>query len=284
MTRQKVALIQKVKHHTIKYPPQHQQQHTQQHKHNSGLPLRLLSITLHITSLTMSTPMPFTTLCRRCLTRSLRQPSIRFASTTTTSSSPINLANSPSPPPDNAASSPRWSRHPNALRAPHRIRPKSDADTWTVNEDPLALDEFYVRFLGAEGDKLLPEDVKWLAVTHKSFDQGRSGFNERLAFLGRRIVEVQASLGLLDAPRSKGSRSLGGEPDRWGRVPFVHPQTEGVLGVTGEAREKVLERKRVAQLAGRYGVEGIVRWKPRMVRYNYTLLSFALIGVWHSTS
>ena len=55
---------------------------------------------------------------------------------------------------------------------------------WQVNENQKVLDEFYVRMLGHEGDKLLAEELKWLAVTHKSFDQGRRGFNDRLAFLG----------------------------------------------------------------------------------------------------
>lgn len=31
---------------------------------------------------------------------------------------------------------------------------------------------------------MLTDEVKWLAVTHKSFDHGRRGFNDRLAFLG----------------------------------------------------------------------------------------------------
>lgn len=53
-----------------------------------------------------------------------------------------------------------------------------------VNSDPEVLDRFYIRMLGNEGDKFLSEEVKWLAVTHKSFDQGRRGFNDRLAFLG----------------------------------------------------------------------------------------------------
>lgn len=56
---------------------------------------------------------------------------------------------------------------------------------WKCNEDPAVLDQFYIRFLGREGAKLLSEEVKWLAVTHKSFDQGRRGFNDRLAFFGK---------------------------------------------------------------------------------------------------
>lgn len=55
---------------------------------------------------------------------------------------------------------------------------------WAVNNDPARLDEVYNRLLGPGGSKMLPEELKWLAVTHKSFDQGRRGFNDRLALLG----------------------------------------------------------------------------------------------------
>lgn len=53
------------------------------------------------------------------------------------------------------------------------------------------LDKFYIEFLGPGGDKMLSEEVKWLAVTHKSFDQGRRGFNDRLAFLGKWLPAAQ---------------------------------------------------------------------------------------------
>lgn len=55
------------------------------------------------------------------------------------------------------------------------------------NSDPAVLDKFYIRMLGNDGEKLLSDETKWLAVTHKSFDQGRRGFNDRLAFLGMSI-------------------------------------------------------------------------------------------------
>ena len=57
---------------------------------------------------------------------------------------------------------------------------------WKVNNDPEQLDAMYDRLLGQGGREMLPEEVKWLAVTHKSFDQGRRGFNDKLALLGRR--------------------------------------------------------------------------------------------------
>jgi large subunit ribosomal protein L15 len=55
---------------------------------------------------------------------------------------------------------------------------------WSNNEDPAKLDAMYNRLLGSKGDRMLPDEIKWLAVTHKSFDQGRRGFNTRLAYFG----------------------------------------------------------------------------------------------------
>jgi large subunit ribosomal protein L15 len=70
------------------------------------------------------------------------------------------------------------------MQAPFRIRPAAKGGVFKVNEDPKRLDDAYVRMLGPGGDKVLDDEVKWLAVTHKSFDHGRRGFNDRLAYLG----------------------------------------------------------------------------------------------------
>lgn len=64
-----------------------------------------------------------------------------------------------------------------------RVEPRQKA--FIVNEDPEVLNQAYNKVLGNGGESMLPEEVKWLAVTHKSFDHGRRGFNDRLAFLGR---------------------------------------------------------------------------------------------------
>lgn len=70
------------------------------------------------------------------------------------------------------------------MKAPVRLRESPNKTEFKVNSDPAVLDNFYVRMLGQNGDKLLSEEVKWQAVTHKSFDQGRRGFNDRLAYFG----------------------------------------------------------------------------------------------------
>lgn len=79
---------------------------------------------------------------------------------------------------------PRWQQTPKGMTMPFRIRPKLKNNVWRCNNDPRKLDAMYIRFLGEGGDKMLSEEVKWLAVTHKSFDQGRRGFNARLSYFG----------------------------------------------------------------------------------------------------
>lgn len=83
---------------------------------------------------------------------------------------------------------PRWSYTPPAMTAPVRSRLPRREEPWKVNDDPKKLDSFYVRFLGPGGEKMLTDETKWLAVTHKSFDHGRRGFNDRLSYLGRTVA------------------------------------------------------------------------------------------------
>lgn len=80
---------------------------------------------------------------------------------------------------------PRWSYTPENMKAPFQPRVKNPSKAYTVNEDPANLDAMYIKLLGRGGDQVLTEEIKWLAITHKSFDQGRRGFNDRLAFFGR---------------------------------------------------------------------------------------------------
>lgn len=92
--------------------------------------------------------------------------------------------------PEELRQRPRWSYTPEAMKAPFSPHITKDPrrSVWKVNNNPQKLDAMYVRFLGRDGDRLLPEEVKWLAVTHKSFDQGRRGFNDRLAYMGKFVA------------------------------------------------------------------------------------------------
>jgi large subunit ribosomal protein L15 len=82
---------------------------------------------------------------------------------------------------------PRWSYTPERMKGPGfsiNIVKDPSRTVWHNNEDPAKLDAMYNRLLGSKGDRMLPDEIKWLAVTHKSFDQGRRGFNTRLAYFG----------------------------------------------------------------------------------------------------
>lgn len=71
------------------------------------------------------------------------------------------------------------------MTAPFRSKPPLlKPNDFDVNVDPKRLDEVFDRVLGKDGHRMLTEEVKWLAVTHKSFDHGRRGYNDRLAYLG----------------------------------------------------------------------------------------------------
>lgn len=90
---------------------------------------------------------------------------------------------------------PRWAHTPPAMVAPVRTRPrKPNWKPFPVNDDPAKLDAMYTRFLGRTGPKMLSDETKWLAVTHKSFDHGRRGFNDRLSYLGMAQLRLKRKI------------------------------------------------------------------------------------------
>jgi hypothetical protein len=102
-------------------------------------------------------------------------------------SSHSSSSSSPSPATNISTSSPpRWSQTPPrmVINRPFRLSLK-EPQPFAVNEDPEKLDQFYDKLLGENGRLLLDEETKWLAVTNRTFDHGRRGYNDRLAYLGR---------------------------------------------------------------------------------------------------
>ncbi|RMD43731.1 hypothetical protein DV735_g1390, partial [Chaetothyriales sp. CBS 134920] len=150
---------------------------------------------------------------------------------------------------------PRWARTPPSMTAPVRVRTGYRGGRHEVNKDPQKLDEVYENLLGPGGHKLLSEETKWLAVTHKSFDHGRRGFNDRLAFLGKRIVELQTSLTMLSIKDTASSKAS--NPDPHGRQPFEHPALEGIERLAEPSRSWVTYHKQVARVAEDYGVPAV---------------------------
>jgi len=86
---------------------------------------------------------------------------------------------------------------------------------------------------------------------------------------GRRIVELQTSLALISSPQptTQWPRDSNGTPvpDDFGRKPYLHPALNGLQGLTEGARETVLSKQRLSQLAERYGLDKVTRWTPKRV-------------------
>jgi large subunit ribosomal protein L15 len=80
--------------------------------------------------------------------------------------------------------------------------------------------------------------------------------------VGKRIVDLQTSMALVASPESPFKEQ---NPDGYGRVPFQHPQLSGLSNLSEATKAEVLSKQRMAQLAGKYGITGVLRWKPKKV-------------------
>ncbi|KAF2207153.1 hypothetical protein CERZMDRAFT_51585 [Cercospora zeae-maydis SCOH1-5] len=165
--------------------------------------------------------------------------------------------------PEDPAQLPRWRQTPPRLQQPVRLRPRSEpSKLWRVNSDPEKLNAVYDSFLGPiagniRGRDLLDEQTKWLATTHKSHEHGHQGFNDRLAYLGKRILDLQCSLALLSAPIPLHTAELPSDEV------FKHAALKGLENITPFNKTTVLRKDRLSALASRHGLDKVVRWKPR---------------------
>lgn len=193
-------------------------------------------------------------------------------------------------PEDASASIPRWMKTPQRLRQPIRLRPRShQSATWRVNTDPEKLNAAYDNFLGRVGGNrlrgrdLLDEQTKvsfirciasiqlissnsmnsvtnklvqWLATTHKSHEHGAQGFNSRLAYLGKRILDLQTSLALLSQPQQSPLEMPAAEV-------YQHPSLQNLENITLANKASALHKSRLSALASEYGLDKVVRWKPK---------------------
>ncbi|PWY90774.1 RNase III domain protein [Aspergillus heteromorphus CBS 117.55] len=155
---------------------------------------------------------------------------------------------------------PRWSYTPPRTKAPFSLRGlDSTRPDFPVNTDPKVVDRFYILLLGSGGDKMLSDETKWLALTHKSFDQGRRGFNDRLAFVGKQIVHLQASLALVQSPNNMPPAGR----DVHGRKPFSHPALDALTSLSPNTKSFLTSKTRLAELGYKYDMQRVVRWSPR---------------------
>lgn len=84
--------------------------------------------------------------------------------------------------------------------------------------------------------------------THKSYSHGKLGYNEKLAFLGRRVLYLRLSEYLIHRPTSSPEAIDGLD----------------VSAITTERLEGILSLDRIGVVAERLdGFKGLLRWKPK---------------------
>ncbi|KAK4171684.1 ribonuclease-III-like-domain-containing protein [Triangularia setosa] len=190
--------------------------------------------------------------------------STRQMSTETTTTTTNAAADSQS---SSSERRPRWSYTPERMKGPGfsiNIVKNPARKIWHVNEDPEKVDTVFNRLLGKNGDKMLPDEIKWLAVTHKSFDQGRRGFNTRLAYYGRQILALETTRSILASPLPEGAAQEVTFSDEHDREPFHHPALANVDKLYARQPRDVTSKEKIAKLALDVGLGEITRWKPRM--------------------
>ncbi|KAM7200386.1 ribonuclease 3 [Naviculisporaceae sp. PSN 640] len=159
---------------------------------------------------------------------------------------------------------PRWSYTPERMKGPGfslNIVKDPRRTVWQNNEDPERLDAMYRKLLGQGGEKVLPDEIKWLAITHKSFDQGRRGFNTRLAYFGRQILALESVRAIMVSSIDPTERPVN---DAHGREPYQHPALTNVDKLNIRLPRDIIDKDKVAKLALECGMMGVIRWKPRM--------------------
>lgn len=267
--------------------------------------------------ITATTPTMALQPCRASLSRSRQatrtlMPCLRAYSTTTTDTTTMPESFKAAAENSNGGLDkdgvPRWKRTPPAMKAAMQMdfakNPRNKV--WQVNNDPERLDRMYDTLLGPGGATMLPEELKWLAVTHKSFDQGRRGFNDRLALLGmfssllssceapkeeqirglkranefmtgRMAINLETAKDIVSRPTNPGAKQV----DEYDRQPFEHEQLAGVDNLSVYDPREVAGKERLYSLAQNVGLMSVMRWKPRLVCSTFT---HWWQDVWHADS
>ncbi len=79
---------------------------------------------------------------------------------------------------------------------------------------------------------------------------------------GKRILELQLSLALMNGAIAN---PITPPPDPYGRVPFQHPALEGLEALTRGSKRVLDLGKELPQLAYKYELDSVIRWKPKQV-------------------
>ncbi|BFZ60007.1 hypothetical protein YB2330_001029 [Saitoella coloradoensis] len=127
-------------------------------------------------------------------------------------------------------------------KAPHPLRVRQNFD---VNDDIEAVQAQIKKLTG----ETLPDELAWQAVTHKSFAHGKEGYNDKLAFMGRRVLKFHLALQLSSRESSRPSAI----------------NNKAVESVTPARLENATKASTLFSAAQKMGlnIQDVMRWKPK---------------------
>lgn len=97
----------------------------------------------------------------------------------------------------------------------------------------------------------LSDETAMQIFTHKSFNHGKLAYNEKLAFLGRRVLYLRLSEFLISRPTSSDTAIEGADID----------------AISTRRLEDILSLQRLGDLAlSLQGLPSLLRWKPKDVK------------------
>lgn len=127
-------------------------------------------------------------------------------------------------------------------KAPHRLKMKPG---YKVNEEFGLVRQLYGRLCGKED--ILEESVAWQAITLKSYNHGRSPYNEWLALFGKRFMNVELVEYLMNRDTGSPNALNGKNMDALGSHIVV----------------STLTAEKITPIARDSGLLRVMRWIPR---------------------
>ena len=77
---------------------------------------------------------------------------------------------------------------------------------------------------------------------------------------------MQTSLALINTSAAHATPPT--ENDGSLNPPYDHPALQGLDGLTSHKRLEALSQQRIAKLGQRYGLDSVLRWKPKSVSHS----------------
>ncbi|RPA76867.1 hypothetical protein BJ508DRAFT_364839 [Ascobolus immersus RN42] len=152
-------------------------------------------------------------------------------------------------------------QHPKYANS-NRVQPKFEPI-----RDVGLLRKAFENLLGEKWKDVLSDEVKWQCVTHISHDHGWKPHNDKLSFMGRRLLYLQATLAQIHdpvAPIPPAQPTLEEEKSgKYSPAPvYYHEDFKNLHSTNYDSVGKLVDENVLAMIAMRAGITSMLQWTP----------------------